>query len=162
MSSPLKLRAIDADDVEVLAACLQDALVPATDMSYLPGEKRFVLVANRFCWEKLPVTSLDPQAGTDEKGPFERVHCGLAVEHVKKVQARGFTPGAEDDAERLFEVLTIQTETAADGSGALTVLFCGHAAVRIEVERLEILAQDVGEPWPTQWRPHHPFEGENG
>lgn len=163
MSAPLKLRALDADDVAVLAACLQDALVPATDMRYLAAEHRFVLVANRFCWEKLPATSLDPLAGRDEKGPFERVHCGLSIEHVKKVQARGFTPGAEDASERLFEVLTIlPEEQGADGTAALTLVFSGQVAVRIEVESIEILAQDVGEPWPTLWRPHHPFEGGTG
>lgn len=163
MSGPLKLRAIDADDVAVLAACLQDALVPASDMRYLAAERRFVLVANRFCWEKLPATSLDPAAGAEEKGPFERVHCGLAIEHVTRVQARGFTPGGEEGKERLFEVLTILPEEGAAGGGAaLTLVFAGQVAVRIEVERIEILAQDVGEPWPTLWRPQHPVEGEAG
>ena len=155
--TPLKLRAIDADDVAVLAACLQDALVPATDMRYLAAEKRFVLVANRFCWEKLPATSLDPAAGQDEKGPFERVHCGLTIEHVTRVATRGFNPTDPTDADRLFEVLTLLAEDDGQGSAALVVVFAGHAAVRLEVERIEILAQDVGEPWPTLGRPIPPY-----
>ncbi|MFM2128495.1 MAG: hypothetical protein RL477_41 [Pseudomonadota bacterium] len=175
MSAPLKLRAMDADDIAVLAACLQDALVPASDMRYLPAEKRFVLVANRFCWEKLPATALDPAAapaaGEDEKGPFERVHCGLSIEHVRRVQARGFDPMGATDNERLFEVLSILPEEGLPAEGlpgagrdgaVLTLVFAGQVAVRLEVERIEIFAQDVGEPWPTLWRPHHPFEGETG
>ncbi|MGY9006559.1 MAG: DUF2948 family protein, partial [Alphaproteobacteria bacterium] len=50
---PLKLRAIDSDDLDVLGAFLQDALVPVCDMQFIPDERRFVLVANRFCWERL-------------------------------------------------------------------------------------------------------------
>ncbi|MFT5540209.1 MAG: hypothetical protein ACI82H_001735 [Alphaproteobacteria bacterium] len=163
MSEPLKLRVIDEDDLEVLATVLQDALVPVQDMCFLAAENRFVLVANRFCWERLPATSLDStvgsqqsgsqQAGTDPAGPYERVHCGLTVEHVKKVQTLGFSPTAHDDSEKLFEVLTLQAD-----EGGLNLLFAGGAAVRIEIDRLEILAQDVGEPWPTLWRPEHLFD----
>jgi hypothetical protein len=161
-SGPLKLRAVDAEDVAVLAACLQDALVPASDMRYLAAENRFILVANRFCWEKLPATALDPDAGADAKGPFERVHCGLTFEYVTRVQARGFDPAADDAAERLFEVLTIIAETNPDGGAALTLLFAGRVAIRLDAARVEILAQDVGEPWPTLWRPAHPLDTSEG
>jgi hypothetical protein len=155
MSAPLKLRAIDDDDLAVLSACLQDALVPVHDMRYLADENRFVLVANRFCWEKLPATSLDPAAGKDPSGPFERVHCGISIENVKRVRARGFTPGDPADAEKLFEVLTMMAD---DGGSGLTLVFAGGPAVHLEVDGIEIIAQDVGEPWPTLWRPHHPFD----
>ena len=157
-SGPLKLRAVDAEDVAVLAACLQDALVPASDMRYLAAENRFVLVANRFCWEKLPATALGPHGGADPKGPFERVHCGLTFEHVMRVKTRGFDPAAEDAGERLFEVLTILADANPDGSAALTLLFAGRVAIRLDAARIEILAQDVGEPWPTLWRPEHPLD----
>lgn len=156
MAGPLKLRCLDADDVAVLGACLQDALVPATDMSYLAAERRFVFVANRFCWEKLPATALDPNAGNDPMGPYERVHCGVTIERVKAVRTRGFVPGAPEDAERLFEVLTLLPEDGPDGP-ALTLVFAGQVAIRLEVESIDIHAQDVGEPWPTLWRPNHPL-----
>jgi hypothetical protein len=161
-SGPLKVRAVDAEDVAVLAACLQDALVPASDMRYLAAENRFVLVANRFCWERLPASALDPAAGADLKGPFERVHCGLTFEHVTRVQTRGFDPAAEDADERLFEVLTILAESNPDGGAALTLLFAGRVAIRLDAARIEILAQDVGDPWPTLWRPAHPFDAGRG
>src|SRR3546814_18701440 len=45
---PLKLRAHDPADMDVVAALLQDALVPLGDMTYLAKAKRFVMVANRF------------------------------------------------------------------------------------------------------------------
>jgi len=95
MPTPLKLRAVDEADVEVLGACLQDALVPAHDMSFLAEEKRFVLVANRFCWEKLEKSgasggaeqgeAAEEQPETAEEQPesrYQRVHCGITFEHV--------------------------------------------------------------------------------
>lgn len=163
---PLKLRAVDADDVAVLAACLQDALVPVHDMRFLRDESCFVLVANRFRWEKVPASLVDPvgativaetvadaglEAGGD--GRFERVHTALSIEHVKRCQTRGFDPHDPADTERLMEILTILAE-----DGALTLLFAGDAAVRLEVERIEVIVQDVGEPWPTMWRPIHPLD----
>ena len=54
MADPLKLRAEDEEDLAVVSTILQDALVPVAEMAYLPEEKRFVLVANRFKWEAPP------------------------------------------------------------------------------------------------------------
>jgi hypothetical protein len=160
MSTPLKLRAVDADDLAVLGACLQDALVAVQDMRFIGEEDRFVMVVNRFCWEKLaPGARLEPRAESAEDsagaGPYERVHCGITFEHVKGVQARGFTPGAPADQGRLLEVLTI-----LDEDGELTLVFSGGAAVRLSVDEVEVFVQDMDEPWPTLWRPNHPVEDE--
>jgi len=53
----LKLRAEDDEDLAVVSAFLQDALLPVAEMVYLPAEQRFVLVANRFMWERPPVAT---------------------------------------------------------------------------------------------------------
>jgi len=153
MSTPLKLRAVDADDLAVLGACLQDALVPVQDMLFLGEENRFVMVVNRFCWENLAPE--EGSGGSADAGSYERVHCGITFEHVNRVEARGFTPGAAADQGRLLEVLTILAE-----GGVLTVVFSGGAAVRLNVGAVEAFIQDMGEPWPTLWRPHHPVEEE--
>ena len=69
-ASALKLRAEDGEDIAVLSAVLQDALVAVGEMAWLPDEHRFVLVANRFRWEP------------DDPAPrrFERTLAGLAAE----------------------------------------------------------------------------------
>ncbi len=154
MGTPLKLHAVDADDLAVLGACLQDALVPVQDMKFIGEENRFVMVANRFCWEKLPAGAPDESR---EGGPesYERVHCGITFEHVKKVATLGFTPSAEADKGCLLEVLTI----LADGA-VLTLVFSGGVAVKLDVGEVEAFVQDIGEPWPTMWRPHHPVDDE--
>jgi hypothetical protein len=159
MSTPLKLRAVDEADLEVLGACLQDTLIPVHDMCFLAEEQRFVLVANRFRWENLEDSGAsgdgEPAEETADQadGRYQRVHCGITFEHVTRVQCKGFTPGAEGEKGRLLEVLTILPD-----DGELTLIFAGGAAVRLEIEEIDAFLQDVGEPWPTLWRPRHPID----
>ena len=46
----LKLVALDKDDIEVVSAHVQDALVKVTDIFWQPREHRFVMALNRFDW----------------------------------------------------------------------------------------------------------------
>ena len=78
MSAKLKLRAEDAEDIAVIATCLQDALVQVSDIAYLPEERRFVMVANRFCWEDC--------GQPDGSALFSRVHCGVVFDGVARVR----------------------------------------------------------------------------
>jgi hypothetical protein len=139
MATALKLRAVDADDLQVISAILQDALVPVAETAYLPDERRFVLVANRFRWEP----------GIDGiRHEFERTLTGLCIDNVLNVQRRGFSP-AEGD--RILALLALGVE-----GSALTLHFAGGSAIRIEVEEISCRLDDLGEPWPTRWRPRHP------
>src|ERR671918_686667 len=75
MKDCLRLRAVDADDLSVIAACLQDALIPLSEMVYLPDERRFLAAFTRFRREcladphfggvKLEFLTMVPQAGDD-------------------------------------------------------------------------------------------------
>ncbi|MGF1594989.1 MAG: DUF2948 family protein [Kiloniellaceae bacterium] len=160
---PLKLRAHDPADMDVVAALLQDALVPLSDMAYLAKEKRFVLVANRFRWhgdpaeddrpaQPAPLPEGEDAAFAEEDGepPFERVNSGLCFDKVERVSYRGLTPGGRD------EILSLLTITARPD--AITLIFAGEAAVRLEVQAIRCHLEDIGHPWPTRWRPHHDWE----
>ena len=46
----LKLIAFDVDDLAVLSAHLQDAVLKVGDIAYLPRERRFAAIGNRFDW----------------------------------------------------------------------------------------------------------------
>jgi hypothetical protein len=141
MAAALKLRAEDADDVAVLSAILQDALVGVGEIAYFAAEKRFVLVANRFRWE--------PEAN-EPRERFERILSGLRIDGVTAVQRRGFSPR---DKDRLLVLLAIQVEGAV-----LYLDFAGGSSIRLDVERVLCHLDDLGEPWPTRWRPRHPVD----
>ncbi len=144
MGKKLKLRAEDEEDLSIVAACLQDALIAVGDIKYLPDDQRFVLVANRFCWEAMPCDH-DSVASPDDC--FERVHSGLRFENVTAVRQRGID---KLDAGQLLELLTIQFEDEA-----LVLVFAGDAAIRLETSQPLCFIEDLDEPWPTKWRPSH-------
>jgi hypothetical protein len=136
-SERLRLRAEDAEDLTVLSACLQDALVAVRDIAYLPEERRLILVANRFRWE-------------GGEGQGERVLCGVAIDLVRAVRQQGIDrgrPGA------LLSILALRPV-----AGAVEIQFASRAALRAEVDRLLVHIEDIREPYPTAWRPSHKLD----
>jgi hypothetical protein len=131
----------------VLSAILQDSLVTIAEMAYLPNERRFALVANRFRWEPA-AEAAQPKKGRGE----ERVLTGLCIDDVSAVSRRGFNPRESD---RILSLLALRLEEeGADRS--LILDFAGGSSVRLEVDRIMCHLDDLGEPWPTRWRPKHP------
>jgi hypothetical protein len=157
VTSRLKLRAEDGDDLKIIAACLQDALIPLSDIHYVDAERRLIMVANRFRWENCPDLPEAPAAMTDgvECSNYERVNCGILFDNVTVVRRRGLD---QRDRGRILELLTMNVETGDAGRMALTMLFAGGAAIRLEGVNIKCRISDIGEPWPTQFRPNHPSD----
>jgi len=147
----LRLRADDAEDLAVISACLQDALVAVRDLAYDGAANTFVLAANRFCWES---------GGTGEAAPFARSLCLIAFEAVTGVAYRGFRRREE---ERILSLLAIRATPGHAGKPAGTGVtidleFAGGATVRLAAAAIRCRARDFGEPWPTPWQPGHPLD----
>lgn len=161
---PLKLGAADAEDLRVIAAICQDALVPLSEMTYLADEKRFVLALNRFRWDRTPENgdsaaasdSARPQvdrdapfSDKDDAGPvYERVLCGLTFENVSAVRTRSI------DLRKRQEILALLTMHSEPGT--VLLLFAGGGAIKLEVGELRCFLEDFGPSWPTRRRPSHP------
>jgi len=138
----LRLRAQDLEDLTVIGTMVQDALAPAGDMRLLKDTRQFVIVLNRFQWEK---------AG--ETGPYSRTLCGLRFDGVQRVQFRGID---WHDPDKVMSFLAIAYSEEPDQAFESVVIhFAGGAAVRILVDSLQCALDDLGEPWPTQWKPEH-------
>ena len=156
MTTPLKLRAEDEEDLKVIAACLQDALIPLSDIHFQEAEQRFILVANRFRWENCPdlpeAPRVDPAVDGVECVNYERVNCGILFENVSSVRRRGLD---QRDRGRILELLTMDVEADGSGRTSVVMLFAGGAAIRLEGEKIKCRISDIGEPWPTQFRPTH-------
>ncbi len=136
----LRLRAEDEEDLAVISAVLQDAMVLVGDMTFEAEHRRFVLVANRYRHEN--------EAERIRHG--ERVMSGLRFDRVTAVKRRDFDL---HDAERLMVLLAVRAE-----NGALYLDFAGGASIRLETEGILCHLDDFGEPWPTRFRPRHPDE----
>lgn len=133
----LKLRAEDEEDLAVFSACLQDALAPVGDMEWLRDEKRFVMVVNRFRWEC-----------KDE--PCERILAGICFDEVEDVKVQGFSRA---ERTRILELLALRRQ-----GDAVVLEFADGARLRLAAPRIRAVIEDLGEPWPTRWRPRHPID----
>ena len=141
-AAPLRLRAEDAEDLAVISACLQDALVAIRDLAYDAGERTFMLVANRFRWENGAAFP-------------ERVLCGIAFSAIEAVSYRGFRRAEEDRILCLLAVRFDSAATAEPGRNAIRLEFSDGAEIRLASVGLRCHARDLGEPWPTAWQPDH-------
>ena len=138
----LRLVALDPDDLAILSAHLQDALVNVSDLAYLPRERRFVLVGKRYDWAKAA------------RGECERCAVGLHFECVLSVARTGF---AQDEADRVLHLLAIVFESGDAPGGTVSLTFAGGAAVRLTVECLEAQLSDLGERFACDKVLPHPI-----
>jgi hypothetical protein len=146
----LKLLVFDEEDLAVVSANLQDAIVRAHDLAYLQREQRFALLAARFDW-----------MAADE-GRCERLETGMHFERVTSVRTTGFRPGKPED---VLNLLSIVFEPKDAPSGEVVLTFSGGAGVRLSVECLEAQMRDTGPRWPCKGKPGHPADepaGERG
>lgn len=145
----LRLLAEDADDLKIISAALQDAVVKVGDIAYDPAARSVTVACNRFRWE-----------APGEKGG-QRIRAGVQLGGVLKVQGRRIrrdAPGA------LLSLMAVDfeptTETGEDPSGSVVFHFSGDADLRVDVECIDAVMADVSDPWPTPRRPGHPETGD--
>jgi Protein of unknown function (DUF2948) len=144
---PLHLVAQDAEDLKIISALVQDAVLPVTEMQHDAKRRRFALLLNRFRWEDRP----QAEAGGR---PYERVRSILVVEDVQRVQSFGFD---RSDKELVLSVLSLDFAPGEDGTGRLTLTLAGDGAVALHVETLDLRLDDVTRPYraPSGKVPRH-------
>jgi hypothetical protein len=139
---PVKFVALDRDDLEVVSTHIQDALVKVSDIMWRPQEKRLVVSLGRFDW-------VSAHAECPE---LRRCQSVLRFERVNSCKCRSVNPAGKDDVLNLLAVEFTETDSPA---GAVTLIFSGGAALRLEVECLEAELADLGPSWPETERPVH-------
>ena len=146
IATPLKLCAFDEEDLAVLSAHSQDAVLKVGDMIYLPQEGRFAVAMNRFIWEK---------AADGKRKAYERRRSVLSFDRVRTVRS------SRIDRERpdaVLELLAVSFETADTPAGKVTLVFAGGGAVQLDVEVIEARLADLGAAWATSAKPEHDLE----
>ncbi len=146
--APLHLVAQDAADLGVLAALVQDAVFPITEMRWQKARRRFALLFNRFRWE-------DREAADRAGRAYERVQSLLVVDDAMTVRTQGID---RDDRDTVLSLLDIGWEPGEDGTGRVVLTLAGDGAIAIEVEALEVTLRDVTRPYlaPSGKAPYHP------
>ena len=142
----LKLIAFDADDLAVISAHLQDALVRVGDLAWLPAERRFAAVGSRFDWaDALKV-------GGNSSASYLRRQAGLRFERVRGARLLGIDVRRKD---AILSLLAIGFEPSEPPAGHVFLRFADGAAIRLEVECIEAELKDLGPVWRAASMPKH-------
>jgi hypothetical protein len=142
---PLKLVALDNDDLEVISAHLQDAIINVADIIWRRADRRVVIALSRFDW-----------VGAQQAEPlYRRRLAALRFERVTSFKARNIDPRAKAV---ILNLLTVEFTTDDPPAGHVTLMFSGDGAVRLDVECLEVELADLGPAWNTTHRPGHSQE----
>lgn len=181
-STPLKLRARDAADMDVIASCLQDSLVPVRDIAFLEKERRFVMVLNRFKWEELDEADAMGRALHELQAEDDLQDEGMP--EVGEVQDKGAGDASFRDAEArpvyhrthaglVFDkVRGVSTRnidlhdkdhflnllTVATWPKDIILYFSQGGEIRLKVSEVRCHMKDLGESWPTYARPEHALD----
>jgi hypothetical protein len=145
--APLALIAADADDLQVMSALLQDAVLMVSDMRYDAKRREFGLLLNRFRWED--------QAAAERAGrSYERVRCLLVFSDVRAVRAQGVS---QADKDTVLSLLSIGFVAGDDGTGRVVLTLAGDGEVALDVESVNATARDVTRPYaaPSRKMPRH-------
>ena len=145
----IRLKAITIDDLNVVSSLLQDSLVNFQDMKYMEEESEFLMVVNSFCWEKE-----QNDISTTSSGEEYRCLCGLKIGYINQVSHLGLSR----EVNQFYNLLTITYEDANSNEerlNKLTFHFSGGYDIRLTVDELAIIVQDIAEPHPGLARPRH-------
>lgn len=145
--TPLKLVALDAEDLAVVSAHLQDAVAKVADLAYMPRDKRFVALLNRFDWSSAVA------ATPTNADKYARCRAALRFERVLSAQVQGFDLR---NADQVLCLLAVAYEPTSEPEGFVTLVFAGGSAIRLHVECIECELRDLGAVWGTRSMPQHP------
>ena len=139
----LKLIARTEDDLRVVSAHLQDAIVNVADVAKLEKNKIFLMQMNRFMWEDV------------EKGVFrknKRIRTILKFENVIRVHSKNINQSKKD---KFLDFLTIETNKMPDNNYEMKIVFAGDSIIKVISEVIEVTLDDQGEAWDTKNKPIH-------
>lgn len=139
---PVRLAALDAEDLSILSAFVQDSVAKVGDLSWRPAEQRFVAVLNRFAWEKAAAN-----------GKADERH--RAVLHFSRVRTARCCGIDQHHRDAVLDLLAITFEESDAPGGTVTLTFAGGGVIRLEIECIEAGLTDVGAAWAARGRPDH-------
>ena len=142
MADKLRLKAGDAEDLGVIAACVQDARVSVREMVFSPDERRFAAAFIRYRRERLP-------DWTSCEGLTECL-AALVFDGIDEVKYRGIDTARPD---RQLVLLTIATGPGKSHLIHIDLVFEGDAQIQLRTDRIDCRLDDFGAPEPCKVTP---------
>jgi hypothetical protein len=147
----LRLMAQDEADIEVVSALLQDAIIAGSDMHFDAQNACFLIVANRFCWERPALAEVNASSGGAVR---ERALCGLRISHVVDVQKRCWPL---DWRTAFFNILALKPVAVSqqDKGCVMEFSFSGGPSLRLISQKIDLALGDLDDGRPTNLQPRH-------
>ena len=139
----LKLLALDEEDLNIVSAHVQDAVMKVGDLDFVAATNQFVVPMYRFAWEK---------EASERRPQPERRNAMLHFDRVLSAKLAGISRDKPDEVLSLLAVTYSVTEAPA---GTIDLLFAGGGTIRLEVECIEARLADLGGAWGASARPAH-------
>lgn len=139
----LKLAALDAEDLVVISAHVQDAVLHVADLVWSPARRRFALAMNRFAWEA---------ADGRRRTAYQRRRTAMHFDRVVAVRSVGIDRGTPD---LVLSLLAVEFSSSDAPAGEVKLVFAGGAEIRLTVECIEAQLADLGAAWQTRAKPAH-------
>ena len=142
-ASNLKLISKTEEDLKVISAHLQDAIVSISDIANLKKNRIFLIQLNRFMWE-------DVEQGVFRKN--KRIRTILKFDHVTKVASKNIDFNKKGE---FLDFLAIESREMADKTIEMNLIFSGDSIIKVIAEVIEVTLDDQGDPWETKSKPKH-------
>ena len=139
----LKLFGRSIEDLKTISAYLQDSIIIQKDITFLKKNKIFLMLVSRFMWEDA------------EKGLFrenKRIRCALRFDQVSNVLCKNINQKKKN---KVLELLAIKNISMKDQTSKISLIFAGDSIITILVEEIDVLLDDLGEPWIVKKAPKH-------
>ena len=147
----LRLVALDEEDLNVISAYLQDAVLTVRDMTLVDGANQFAIIVSRFARE----------AGAARKGfrkLYQRRRSAVHFDRVTGVRSIGIN---RSDPQQVLSLLAVHFEPDLEPgnapAGEISLVFAGDAMITLQVECIEAQLTDLGAAWSTPHAPRHPL-----
>jgi len=141
----LRLLATSDEDLRVIAAHLQDAILTVKDAANLKKNRIFLIQLNRFMWEDV------------EKGVFrknKRIRTMLKFDNVISVLSKNINTKKDKN---FLDFLTIESNLLPDKSYEIKLIFSGNSVIKIKAEVIDVTLDDQGSSWESKTQPKHDF-----
>ena len=142
----LKLIALDEEDLNIVSAHVQDAVMKVGDLDFIAATKQFVVPIYRFAWEK--------EASEKRPQPERR----NSVLHFDRVLSAKLSSISREKRDEVLSLLAVTYATTDAPAGTVDLVFAGGGAIRLEVECIDAGLQDVSGAWAARGRPVHETE----
>ena len=139
----LRLMGKNQEDLEIISAHLQDSIVTIKDMVFLKKNRVFVMIINRFMWEYVETGDLKNN---------KRTSCAVKFEEVLQVKSKKID---QKNNNKNLICLAVKLSEISNKNYKIKIFFSGDSIITLISESIEVIMQDLGEPWNVKHIPKH-------